>query len=39
MQMAPWLALLAALLLVAEFYFFQYRILRQRLEAQATPTS
>lgn len=32
-QMAPWLALLAALLLAAEFYFFQYQAVRH----QATP--
>jgi len=36
-QLAPWLALLAAFLLAAEFYFFQYRILRRRLEAQVSP--
>lgn len=39
MQLAPWLALLAALLLAAEFYFFQYRTLRQRLDVHASPTS
>ncbi|RIH79079.1 vWA domain-containing protein [Meiothermus hypogaeus] len=32
--LAPWLALLAALMLAAEFYFFQYRAARERLETQ-----
>lgn len=32
-EMAPWLALLAALVLAAEFYLFQYRPLRGRLQA------
>lgn len=35
-QMAPWLALLAALLLAVEFYFFQYRVLHRRLETQVS---
>ncbi|MDW8426412.1 MAG: VWA domain-containing protein, partial [Meiothermus sp.] len=37
--LAPWLALLAALVLVAEFYIFQYRPMRERLEAPPTPAS
>ncbi len=32
LALAPWLALLAAFLLVLEFYFFQYRPARARLE-------
>jgi len=38
-QLAPWLALLAALLLAVEFYFFQYRTGRERLETQTTPAT
>lgn len=38
-QLAPWLALLAALMLAAEFYFFQYRTGRERLETQPTPAT
>lgn len=37
--LAPWLALLAALMLAAEFYFFQYRAVRERLETQPTPAT
>lgn len=37
LQLAPWLALLAALTLISEFYFFQYR-LRQSLEPLLFPT-
>ncbi len=33
-QLAPWLALMAALLLALEFYFFQYRAVRERLETE-----
>lgn len=36
-QMAPWLALLAALLLAAEFYFFQYRAPHRQQETPANP--
>jgi hypothetical protein len=36
-ELAPWLALLAALVLAAEFYFFQYRATRERLETHPAP--
>lgn len=36
-SLAPWLALLAALLLAVEFYFFQYRVVRERLETLPSP--
>jgi hypothetical protein len=36
-QLAPWLALLAALLLAAEFYFFQYMAAKERLETLPSP--
>lgn len=39
LQMAPWLALIAALVLAAEFYFFQYRAARERLQTQPDPTT
>ncbi len=38
LPLAPWLALLAALLLAAEFYFFQYKVARERLETLPSPT-
>ncbi|MBO1435674.1 VWA domain-containing protein [Meiothermus sp. CFH 77666] len=37
--LAPWLALLAALVLAAEFYFFQYRTTSERLESRPAPTA
>jgi hypothetical protein len=37
--LAPWLALLAALLLAVEFYYFQYRAGRERLEPQPSPAT
>lgn len=38
-QLAPWLALLAALLLAVELYFFQYRARREYPEPQPAPTA